>query len=41
MLLLATLTPHQLGMEVLVRLTARMMTMVQMARPVSRPAEVM
>lgn len=41
MLLFATLTPHQEGMEVFVRLRARMMTMVAMARPTSRPAEVM
>ncbi len=41
MLLFATLTPHQLGIDVFVRLMARIMTIVQIASPVSRPAEVM
>lgn len=41
MLLFATLTPHHDGMDVLVKLSARMMTMVEMARPTSSPAEVM
>ena len=40
-LLFATLTPHQLGIDVFVRLTARMITIVQIANPVSRPADVM
>ena len=40
-LLFATLTPHQLGIDVFVGLTARIMTIVQMANPVSSPADVM
>ncbi len=40
-LLFATLTPHQLVIFVLVRLRDKMITIVQMAKPTSSPAEVM